>query len=160
MRNTMLTHMSLNVIAPASALPNAEAMEYIRHSTEIYRNFIRPFLPEAKVFHHTPTMADVEKNGACVLEVASPDGKKAAIAAFALNVPSKYNAYDFEEKRSVTVVPHGVCTDKTYTVTLDNTGERYEESGVKLLRHGINVTLPAALSSELILLEETGEKDG
>ncbi len=159
MRNTMLTHMSLNVIAPASALPNAEAMEFIRHSTEIYRGFIRPFLPEAKVFHHTPTMRDVEKQGACVLEVASPDGGKAAIAAFSLNVPSKYNGYEFEDKRSVTVVPLGVRADKSYTVTLDNTGERYEESGVRLLRHGINVMLPSTLSSELILIEERKEPD-
>ena len=43
-RNTMLTHMTLNVIAPPMLEPNRESMDFIKHSTDIYKSFIRPFL--------------------------------------------------------------------------------------------------------------------
>lgn len=154
MRNTMLTHMSLNVIAPASAEPDSESMEFIRHSTDIYKEFIRPFLPVSKIYHHTPTLKDVEKTGASVLEIASPDGDRSAIAAFSLNVPSKYNDAPFEDKNTVTVFPRGIRSGAEYSVTLDNSGECYTETGYKLLRHGIKIYLPSALSSELILISE------
>ena len=154
MRNTMLTHMSLNVIAPLTAEPNGEAMDFIRHSTGVYKDFIRPFLPVSKVYHHTPTLKDVEKTGASVLEVASPDGDKSAIAAFSLNVPSRYAERPFEDRNTVVIFPRGIKQDRTYRVTLDNTGESFTEDGHKLLRHGIKVYLPSALSSELVLIEE------
>lgn len=154
MRNTMLTHMSLNVIAPPTAVPDERAMEFIRHSTEIYKNFIRPFLPESLVYHHTPTDEDVDKTGLSVLEVASPDRAKAAIAVFSLGVPSAYRQHDgFSAERNV-IFPRGIDAGKKYRVTLDNTGESFVTDGRTLKNHGVPVRLPSVLSSELILIEE------
>lgn len=155
MRNTMLTHMSLNVIAPASSAPDTLSMEFVRHCVEVYKSFIRPFLPEAKIYHHTPAAEDAEANGAYVLEAAAPDGRRAAITAFALNIPSKYRKRTcVTDNNTAVIFPRGIRADKKYTVTFDNTGESFSEDGYKLLRHGIKVYLPSALSSELVLIDE------
>ncbi len=145
MRNTMLTHISLNVIAPPGLEPNRESMEFIKHSTEIYKSFIRPFLPQAKIFHHTPTQSDIEKSKYIALEAASPDGKKSAIAVFA------DTGYSGER---ITIIPKGVDYGKIYSVTSDNSRQKFTLMGSYLLTSGIDITLSAPLSSELLLIEE------
>lgn len=145
MRNTMLTHMSLNVIAPPGFEPNRESMEFIKHSTGIYKNFIRPFLPDARIFHHTPTEADIEKCGYIALEAASPDGKKSAVAVFADT--------DYSGER-IKVIPKGVDFSRIYSVTADNSRQKFTLMGSYLLTNGIDITISAPLSSELLLIEE------
>ena len=144
MRNVMLTHMSLNVVAPANAQINPLQMEFIRRSTDIYKNFIRPFLPEAKVYHHTPEALKSLEIGFSALEIASPDGKKAAVSAFTL---SQANQGRF------TVIPRGIRTDLDYKVTLDNSSASFTAKGCELLASGISINIPTSLSSELILIE-------
>ena len=142
MRNTMLTHMSLNVIAPAGAEINTVQAEFVRHSVDVYKNFIRPFLPEAKVFHHTPESAKGADNG-CVLEISSPDCKKGAIGVFSFPCG----------KTDFNVIPKGINAGMNYKVTLDNSGAEFNVSGYELITHGLKINLPSALSSELILFE-------
>ncbi len=144
MRNTMLTHMSLNVISPKTAQINPVQMKFIRHSTDIYKNFIREFLPHAKTYHHTPETAKSLEEGFSALEIASPDGKKAAIAAFTL-ADSKADSF--------TLIPRGIMQSIKYKVTLDNSGAVYTASGYELILNGISIRIPASLSSELILIE-------
>lgn len=144
MRNTMLTHMSLNVVAPANAQINPVQMDFIRHSIDIYKNFIRPFLPESKVYHHTPEALKSLENGFSALEIASPDGKNGAIAAFTLSA-SDINRFS--------VIPRGIRADLKYKVTLDNSSASFMASGHELLSNGISISIPTALSSELILIE-------
>ncbi len=144
MRNTMLTHMSLNVVAPATAQINPVQMEFIRHSTDIYKNFIRGFLPNAKTYHHTPETAKALEEGFCALEIASPDCKKCAIAAFTL-ADSKAESF--------TVTPKGISPNFNYKVTLDNSGAVFFASGYDLVSKGICIRIPSSLSSELILIE-------
>lgn len=144
MRNTMLTHMSLNVVAPASAVPNAEQMAFVRRSVALYKSFIRPFLPTAKVFHHTPEADAALKNGFCALEIASPAKDRAALAAF---------TFPNVKKDRFTVFPRGLSAEKTYLVTLDNSGERFEKDGLSLRNDGIVLRIPAAMGSELVLFE-------
>ena len=149
MRNVMLTHMSLNVVAPASARPNPAQTAFVRHSVEVYKSFIRPFLPQALVFHHAPETDKAEADGFLALEIASPDGTKGAAAVFTLA-----NA----QKERYTLFPRGLRADKAYRVTLDNTGERFTVKGSCLKHHGVTVRLPSALASELILFEETADE--
>jgi hypothetical protein len=40
MRNTMLGHISLNVVAPATATANTEQMAFIQHSVELPKTFL------------------------------------------------------------------------------------------------------------------------
>ncbi|MBR5520310.1 MAG: alpha-galactosidase, partial [Clostridia bacterium] len=84
MRNTMLTHMSLNVVAPVGAQVNPQQMAFIRHSVEIYKNFIRGILPTCKSYHHTPETSEAIKNGFLAQEIALPDRTKGAIVAYTL----------------------------------------------------------------------------
>ncbi len=140
MRNCMLGHISLNVISPAAAEINTEQMEFVKHSVEIYKSFIRPFLAKSKVYHHTP---DVKNGEFSVLEIASPDGERGAIAAFALA----------GAKGRLAVCAKGADQSKNYRVTLDNDRESFVISGRELKQKGIVIDIPASLSSELILYE-------
>lgn len=143
MRNTMLTHMTLNVIAPVGAELNTAQAEFVRHSVDVYKSFIRGFLPEAKVFHHTPEAAK-NPDGGCVLEIASPDCRKGAIGVFSF--PCGKTDFD--------VIPKGIDTSLNYKITLDNSGASFTVSGYELMTRGLKIKLTSALSSELILLEE------
>ncbi|MBR4859141.1 MAG: alpha-galactosidase [Clostridia bacterium] len=144
MRNTMLTHMTLNVIAPANVQLNKASMDFVKHSVEIYKKFIRPFLPTAKIFHHTPE-SGLLNNDFYALEISSPDFEKGAIAVFSL--PSA-------QSNKYTAIPKGINAEYTYKVTLDNSGASYSAKGSELLIHGIPVLLSCPLSSELILFEQ------
>lgn len=145
MRNTMLGHMSLNTITPFGTQFNPVQMEFVKHSVDIYKNFIRDFLPTSKVYHHTPDTVATHKNGYSCIEIASKDKTKGAIAAFTLVNPKTY---------TYTVFPKGIDAGKTYIVTLDNSREEFEVSGRQIFTHGINIRIPTALSSELILYKE------
>lgn len=141
MRNCMLGHMSLNVISPPDAEINSEQMEFVRHSVDLYKTFIRPFLSEAKVFHHTP---DLRKDDFAVLEIASPDSARGAIAVFTLaNIKGKK-----------TIRAKGADASKNYKVTLDNDRASFTVSGRELKQNGITICIPSPMSSELILYEE------
>lgn len=144
MRNCMLGHMSLNVVSPASAQINPIQMDFIRHSVDIYKNFIRKFLPDSKIYHHTPEAAKTLENGFSALEISSSDGKCGAIAAFAMtNAKSdKFN-----------IVPKGLNPAMNYKITLDNSGASFTVSGYELITRGIDIYIPSSLSSELILIE-------
>lgn len=143
MRNVMLTHMSLNVISPAAANINPVQMEFVSRSVDTYKNFIRKFLPVAKTYHHTP---DADKNGVCILEIASPDGKKGATAVFMLSDAKLKN---------IRVYPKGICAGMNYKVTLDNSKSSFIAKGYELIANGIPVCIPSSLFSELILIEAT-----
>ena len=145
MRNTMLGHMSLNTVTPFGCENNPLQMEFIKHSVDIYKNFIRDFLPTSKIYHHTPDTVETHRNGWSCLEISSSDKTKGAITVFTLVNP-KTDVF--------TVFPKGIDVSKTYIVTLDNSGEDFEVSGRQLMTHGINIRIPTALSSELILYKE------
>ncbi len=141
MRNCMLGHISLNVISPPDAAINSEQMEFVRHSVDVYKTFIRPFLSEAKVFHHTP---DLKKDEFAVLEIASPDSSKGAITVFALS----------NIKGEKAIKAKGADASKNYKVTLDNDRVSFTVSGRELKQKGIIVNIPSPMSSELVLYEE------
>ncbi|MBQ2775323.1 MAG: alpha-galactosidase [Clostridia bacterium] len=144
MRNTMLGHMSLNVIAPAAATVNTAQMEFVRHSVSVYKDFIRPFLPNCKIFHHTPETKKTLEDGFTVLEIASPDGDRGAMTVFSMAQT---------QKSEVKVRLKGVDVSKSYKVTLDNDRSSFVLSGRELRQNGIIVDIPSSMSSELILYE-------
>ena len=98
----------------------------------------------AKTDHHTPEKAKALEEGFSALEIASPDGKNAAIAAFTLADP---------KTDSFTVIPRGINTNFDYEVTLDNSGTVFTVSSYELASKGISIRIPSSLSSELILIK-------
>lgn len=145
MRNTMLTHMTLNVIAPFDTVMNVQQADFVKHSVKVYKEFIRPFLAESKVWHHTPDTADAKKTGICALEISAPDKSRGAAAVFALVNPSD---------KSFTFKAKGADKSKNYVVYLDNGGESFTVTGKELCMNGIEIDISSALSSELILYKE------
>ena len=145
MRNTMLTHMSINVISPVTAPMNEVQLEFVKHSIGIYKDFIRPFLPTAKTFHHTPDVAKTFDESFTALEIASPDGERGALAAFNLCGTD-------ETVQKIRL--KGADASKTYEVTLDNNNEKFVIPGRELRYEGINIYVPQSLSSELVLYKE------
>lgn len=145
LRNAMLGHMSLNVIAPADTEPDPVAMDFVRRSVALYKDFIRPMLPTAKVWHHTPETDKCLSQGFAAVELSSPGRDRAVLAAFTL---SRTPEAPFR------LFPRGLDAGKRYRVTLDNSGTVFQADGCALIQEGISIRLPAALSSELILFRE------
>ncbi|MGI6316840.1 MAG: alpha-galactosidase [Christensenellales bacterium] len=145
MRNAMLGHMTLNVISPATAEINSEAMDFVKRSVSVYKEFIRKFLPDCRIYHHTPEAYRALEEGYAATEIVSEDRSRAAIHAATLTAPNRqvYNVF-----------PRGLDRSKTYKVTLDNSGEMFTVSGHVLMNDGLRLRIPAALMSELILIEE------
>ena len=142
MRNTMLTHMTLNVIAPFDAPMNDGMAEFVRHSVKVYKDVIRPFLPNSLVFHHTPETEKAKADGVMILEVASPD--KSVGAATVMSLVNS-------GEKTVVFKPKGIDKSKTYSVTLDNDDETFTVSGRELSVNGIAIDIPSSLYSELII---------
>ena len=138
LRNTMLGHVSLNVISPEGAVINTDAMDFVKHSMDIYKSFIRPFLNEAVTYHHTPELYDKD---VCVFEIGAPDKSRGAVTVFTMCSTSE---------QTVLIKPKGIDKSKTYNVTLDNEDCTFTVSGFELSK-GIEVYLGSAMESELIL---------
>lgn len=144
MRNTMLTHMSLNVIAPAATEWNPVQMAFVRHSVDLYKRFIAPILPSCKVYHHTPDCAQALEEGFCAYEIGMPDHRRGVLAAFTLTSA---------RGRQCMIVPRGISPALTYRVTLDNSGTSFTAGGYELMTAGVPVQIPASMASELVLYE-------
>lgn len=142
MRNAMLTHMSINVISPVTAEMNELQLDFVKHSIRLYKEFIRPFMPTAKTYHHTPDTVDTFENGFSALEIASPDGERGALAAFKLCGTN-------ESVRKIRL--KGADATKNYEVIFDNDNEKVVVSGRELKYEGVSVYIPSSLSSELVL---------
>jgi len=144
MRNAMLGHLTLHNFSPAAAEHNEEQLGFIKHSVDIYKNFIRPFLPTARMYHHNPAVSTAEKEGYCAMELVSADKTKAAMTIF---------RFAGDTDAPITLFPRGLDAGKMYRVTFDNSGSRMTKTGYDLRINGITVTL-SPLTSELLLFEE------
>ncbi len=143
LRNCMLGHVSLNVIAPPDADINQEQMEFVKHSVKLYKDFIRPILPKSKIYHHTP---DLKKDDFAVIEITSENEEKGVVGVFTLAGNEGIKNIRFK----------GVDQSKEYKVYLDNERCSFNVSGRELKQQGLNVDIASSLSSELILYEVIG----
>ncbi|MBQ5355328.1 MAG: GH36 C-terminal domain-containing protein, partial [Clostridia bacterium] len=117
----------------------------IAREVKIYKDFIRPYICDSLVFHHTESTDAMKRGRTAVIELASKDGSRDAVGVF--------SAADSKETE-VTVYPRGLDAGKTYRVTEDNGGGTYEAKGFELIREGLFVRIPSSMSSALILISE------
>lgn len=141
MRNTMFGHMSLNVVAPAATYANPKQMEFIQHSVQLYKEFIRPFLPECKVYHPTPEAKKALSQGYTFLEISAKDASRGVFGVFTLSGSAD---------KEISFTLKGADPSRDYMVTLDNSRCSFTMSGAALSMNGLTVRIPASMSSELI----------
>lgn len=142
MRNAMFGHISLNVLGPRDAAWNPQQMAVIRHGVALYKEHIRPMLPDARIWHHTP---EAFADGApLVLELTAADGHKGVLGVFS---PA------CTERTETVVFPKGVDAARRWRITMDNTGASFVMEGWQLAQNGLHISLNAAMCSELMLLE-------
>ena len=143
-RNAMFSHMSLNVINPREAAVNVEAMDFMRREVDIYKSFIRPFICESLIYHHSESSDALKRGEPAVLELVSKDRRRGVVGVF--------SAADSAQEVTV-VYPRGLDAGLAYAVTLDNSGARFTARGADLINEGLKVRIPAGMASELILLQ-------
>ena len=144
LRTCLFAHPILRGIAPTLEHLGESRRAKIVHALTLYREFIRPILPTALVFHHTPILQFDQSQPWCVLEYATPDGEREVVGIFRLTGHDSGN-YRYR--------PRGLQAGRRYRVSRDNTGQSVEVSGFELERDGLELRLECPLTSELLLIE-------
>jgi len=129
---------------PLGAASNPLQIERLRHAVALYKDFVRPYLADSRIYHHTPSFDGLEPQGWGVLELAAADYSRAIAGVFQLAAP---------QATEYVLRPRGLDVSRRYRVTLDNRRQSFELDGFTLAQIGLTVRLEGALTSELILLE-------
>ena len=146
-RQLLFARPTLGHFHPAGSQPNVLQMERVRHMVQIYKEFVRPFGRDSRIFHHSPELPGTDPTGWGVLELSAADKTRGIVGIFQLGNPSS-------PERVVKL--RGVDASKKYRITWDNSATVTEIGGYALMQQGIVVRLEAALTSELLLWEECG----
>ncbi len=85
-----------------------------------------------------------------MLEHAGTDRGKAVVGVFRLAGQASESEFTFR--------PKGIDRGRTYRIMGDNSGQWHVRSGSDLVERGVLVRLPAPMSSELLVIEETAER--
>ncbi len=123
---------------------NVPQLTKVKHAIDIYKNFVRTFNTNSRIYHHTPVLRGTEPQGWGVLELASEDRSKALAGLFRLGGSGE---------SEYTLKFRGLDVSKQYQVTFDNSGSKCIVNGFDLKNKGVNVRLDTPLTSELLLLE-------
>ena len=143
MQVAILGHPALSGLTPALTEANPALMECVKKYVGIYKNFIRPFHRQAKVYHHTPVISGGDGRGWCALEYGAADRRRAVAAVFRL-VNAEENVYRLRFR--------GLSPEFTYRLRFEPGGLMAEKNGFILMQEGIDVRLDNALTSLLVLL--------
>ncbi len=123
-----------------------EALADWRRYARIYKDFIRPLLSAARVFHHAPVSAEGSWDSGLwlAMEFASPERTKAwaTIVRFPGNREPRY-----------VFRPKGLDPKRRYRVTFDTAGRTRVLEGSSLARDGLELEVPEEPASELLLFE-------
>ena len=147
-RHALFGRPSTNDYNCVGSKPNPAQIDFVRHTFDLYKSFVRPMTGKDLVFHHTPEVNGTQPQGVCVLERAAEDGSRSMIGVFHLCSAGE---------RETQVFPRGLDAGARYRVTLDNSGAVCKADGFTLCNQGLRVRLDGALQSELVLIEKTEE---
>ena len=131
-------------LAPVGEPVNPVQLARIGHMLDLYRSFVRPFMAEGRMYHHTPAFDGPEPKGWGVLELAAADRTRGIAGVFQLSDP---DGSDYLLRL------RGLDLGKRYRVTWDNAGQTCEVDGFTLMKQGLAIRLEGALTSELLLFE-------
>ncbi len=144
MHVVILSHASISGLTPLGTLVNPELLATVKKYLSIHKQFIRPFLDQSRVFHHTPVIPGGDAQGWCAIEYASSDEKRAVAGVFRL-VNATHSAFTLKFK--------GLNPSLTYQVKVYPENHVYTVLGASLMQTGFGVNLDTALTSRLLLVE-------
>jgi alpha-galactosidase len=124
--------------------PNDKQIDIIKRTISLYKDFVRPFINESKIYHHTPEIELGNNTPAGIIELDAKDGARGITGIF------KISSIPEEE---ITLKLRGVDPEKNYRVTFDNTRATTTVHGYDLMYKGVSLRLDGALTSELLLYE-------
>jgi len=147
----VLCHASVSGLTPSLAQANPTLLNTVKKYLTIYKDFIRPFHRQSRVFHHTPEIPGHDSSGWAALELGAPDASRAVAGVFRLANPAT-DEYLFR--------PRGLAADQRYRITSLPGDRTWLAEGHELLERGITVRLDSPLTSRLFLFEVEGELKG
>ncbi len=142
----LLAHPAVSGLTPSLNEANPELLWLAKKYLAIYRDFIRPFHLEARVYHHTPVLPGADGSGWCAIENAAPDRSRVVAAVFRL-----VNATQDEFCLRL----RGVDPGRRYRVTIEPEGAVMCVEGWVLAQQGLTLRLDTPLTSRLLLCEVT-----
>jgi alpha-galactosidase len=146
LHSMILCHPVVSDFAPNLAEANPEALRVTKKYLAIYRDFIRPFHREARLYHHTPVIPGADASGWCALELVAPDRRRAVAGVFRL-----VNA----DRDDYCLRLRGLDPGRRYRVTIEPGGMERVLDGHMLSEQGLTVRLDTPLTSRLLLCEAT-----
>jgi alpha-galactosidase len=132
---------------PGGGAANPYVNGTVNRYVKLYKEFVRPFMPTGRIFHHTPVMESPEPKGWGVLELASDDRRRGICGLFQLSNPTQ------PEYR---LRLRGLDQGLTYNVTFETTGSTCLIDGRTLMAEGLTIRLEGALTSELLIFDAVG----
>lgn len=138
----VLAHPAISGLTPSLAEANPDLLAVARKYVAIYKEFIRPWHGDARLYHHTPVIPGGEASGWCALENVAADRSRAAAGVFRL-IHAGEDVFPFRFR--------GLDPARRYRVTIEPGGQVCEASGTDLREHGLRVRLDTALTSRLLL---------
>lgn len=140
-RHTLFGRPTVNDFNPIGSRFNREQIEFVRHSYEIYKEYVRPYACAGKIYHHTAECTGDQPQGVLILERSDAERTIGILGVFTLAdaAPDEIKVY-----------PRGIDLSKNYEVLFDNRREKVVLGGYSMVNDGIRISLCNSLSSELI----------
>lgn len=134
-------------VAPSAGALTPTRRDRFLHYANIYKEFIRPKMPDCRMYHHAPVSdsGGVESGGWFAVEFTSAD-RRAGWATIVRIGKTDSPIYRFR--------PRGLLMERDYTVTLDSLDTTAVICGADLFIHGLPIRMESMAMSELILFEE------
>ncbi len=140
----VLAHPTVSGIVPSLTAGNPNLLCLVKKYVALYKDFIRPFHREARVYHHTPVISGPDASDWCALEYVAADRTRAVAAVFRL-VNAREDTFVLRFR--------GLDPGQRYRLTFEPGGLATEADGLALRQQGLAVRLDTALTSQLVLCE-------
>jgi len=140
----VLAHPTVSGLTPSLAEANPELLRLTKKYLGIYRDFIRPFHREARVYHHTPVLPGADGAGWCAIENAAADRSRVVAGVFRL-VNAREDTFQLRLR--------GVDPGRRYRVTIEPGGMVALSDGLTLSQQGLTIRLDTPLTSRLLLCQ-------
>jgi len=138
----LLAHPTVSGIAPSGGEWNPALVALARKYMAIWKDFIRPFQRDCRVFHHVPVVRGPDAEGWWAMELAAPDASRAVAVAVRL-LHAQGDMYGLRFR--------GLAQDQQYELTAEPGGITATVSGWELTERGLEVRLEDPLSSRLYM---------